>query len=59
MKGGGEWFTSLPCRFTPGERAPDTHCIGDWVGPRAWSRRCGIQKNVLTVVGIGPRPSNP
>jgi hypothetical protein len=20
--------------LTPGERAPDTHCIGDWVGPR-------------------------
>jgi hypothetical protein len=22
-------------RFTPGERAPCTHCIGGWVGPRA------------------------
>jgi hypothetical protein len=21
--------------FTPGERAPGTHCIGGWVGPRA------------------------
>jgi hypothetical protein len=24
-----------PCRFTPGERAADTHWIGGWVGPRA------------------------
>jgi hypothetical protein len=22
-------------RFTPGERAPGTHCTGGWVGPRA------------------------
>jgi hypothetical protein len=22
-------------RFTPGERTPDTHCTGGWVGPRA------------------------
>jgi hypothetical protein len=26
-------FTPLP--FHPGERAPVTHWIGDWVGPRA------------------------
>jgi hypothetical protein len=25
---------SRPCRLTPGERAPDTYCIGGWVGPR-------------------------
>jgi hypothetical protein len=31
----GELSASRPCRFTPGERAPDTHCIGGWVGPRA------------------------
>jgi hypothetical protein len=24
-----------PGRFTPRERAPDTHWIGGWVGPRA------------------------
>jgi hypothetical protein len=24
-----------PGRFTPWERAPGTHCIGGWVGPRA------------------------
>jgi hypothetical protein len=27
---GGEWSASRPGRFIPG-----THCIGDWVGPRA------------------------
>jgi hypothetical protein len=32
---GGEWSVSRPCRFTPGERAPGTHWIGGWVGPRA------------------------
>jgi hypothetical protein len=31
---GGEWSVSLPARFTPGERAPGTNCIGDLVGPR-------------------------
>jgi hypothetical protein len=32
---GGEWPASSPARFTSGERAPGTHWIGDWVGPRA------------------------
>jgi len=31
---GGEWSASLPGRFTPRERAPCTHWIGGWVGPR-------------------------
>jgi hypothetical protein len=31
----GEWSVSRPGRFTPGERAPGTHWIGGWVGPRA------------------------
>jgi hypothetical protein len=30
----GEWSASRPGRFTPGERAPGTHWIGGWVGPR-------------------------
>jgi hypothetical protein len=29
------WAASRPARFTPVERAPDTHWIGGWVGPRA------------------------
>jgi hypothetical protein len=32
---GREWSASLPSRFTPRERAPGTHWIGGWVGPRA------------------------
>jgi hypothetical protein len=32
---GGEWLASRPGRFTPRERAPGTHWIGGWVGPRA------------------------
>jgi hypothetical protein len=33
---GGEWLAARPCRFTHKERAPDTHWIGGWVGPRLW-----------------------
>jgi len=32
---GGDWSVSHSCRFTPSERAPGTHWIGVWVGPRA------------------------
>jgi hypothetical protein len=32
---GGEWSASLPGGYTPGERAPDTHCVGGSVDPRA------------------------
>jgi hypothetical protein len=32
---GGEWSASHPGCFTPGERAPGTHCIGGGVGSRA------------------------
>jgi hypothetical protein len=32
---GGEWLASQSDCFTPEERAPGTHCIGGWVGPRA------------------------
>jgi hypothetical protein len=31
---GGEWSASRPCRCTPRERAPSTHWLGGWVGPR-------------------------
>jgi hypothetical protein len=31
---GGEWSASRHNRFTPRERAPGTHWIGGWVGPR-------------------------
>jgi hypothetical protein len=32
---GGEWSASRSGRFTHRKRAPDTHWIGGWVGPRA------------------------
>jgi hypothetical protein len=32
---GDEWSISRPGRFSPRERAPFTHWIGGWVGPRA------------------------
>jgi hypothetical protein len=32
---GGEWSASRSGRFTLRERAPGTHWIGGWVGPRA------------------------
>jgi hypothetical protein len=32
---GGEWSASRPGRFTPRERAPGSHWLGGWVGPRA------------------------
>jgi hypothetical protein len=32
---GGEWSASRPCSFTPEDRAPVTHWIGGWLGPRA------------------------
>jgi hypothetical protein len=31
---GSEWAASRPGRFTSRERAPGTHCVGSWVGPR-------------------------
>jgi hypothetical protein len=32
---GGEWSVSQPGHFTARKRAPTTHWIGGWVGPRA------------------------
>jgi hypothetical protein len=32
---GGEWSDSRSSRFTSRERAPGTHWLGGWVGPRA------------------------
>jgi hypothetical protein len=52
---GGEWSTSRPCHFTPGETSPGTHWIGGWVG-----RRGGLddveKRNFLTLPGLELRP---
>jgi hypothetical protein len=47
----GESSASHPGRFTPEERAPGTHWIGSWVGPRA-----GLddveERKLLTLPGL-------
>jgi len=35
LPNGGVWPASQPGLFIPGERAPDSHWIGSWEGPRA------------------------
>jgi hypothetical protein len=41
----------LSCRFNVGERAPGTHWIGDWVGPRAGLGQGGEEKPIPAPVG--------
>jgi hypothetical protein len=53
--GGGEWSASRPCRFTTGQRAPDTHCRGGWLGPRAGLDEVEKRK-LLTLQGLELRP---
>jgi hypothetical protein len=53
---GGEWSASRPGRFTPGEKAPGTHWIGGWVGPRAGLDDVEKRK-FLTLPGLELRPS--
>jgi hypothetical protein len=52
---GGEWSTSRPGRFTPGERAPSTHWIGGWVDLRAGQDDLEKRK-FLTPPGLELRP---
>jgi hypothetical protein len=51
---GGEWSVSRPGHFILRERAPGTHWIGGWVGPRA------VQNTVVKRKIPSPRrESNP
>jgi hypothetical protein len=52
---GGEWSTSRPGRFTPGERAPGTHWIAGWVDLRAGLDDLEKRK-FLTLPGLELRP---
>jgi hypothetical protein len=52
---GGEWSTSRPGRFTPGERAPYTHWIGGWVDLKACLEDLAKRK-FLTLTGLELRP---
>jgi hypothetical protein len=58
---GGEWSASPPGRaFTPGERAPGTHCTGGWMGPRAGLDTEATGKILCPPPGIEPRsPGRP
>jgi hypothetical protein len=49
-----EWLASR--RFTPGERAPCTHWIGGWVGPRTSLH--AVEKS-FTLPGNQPEPPSP
>jgi len=46
---GGEWSASRPVRCIPRDRAPVTHWIGGWVGPRA------VLTNTLQIPSIAKR----
>jgi hypothetical protein len=54
-----EWSDSRPGRFTPGERAPGTHWIGDWWTPKpvwtTWRRK----PRDPTGAGINPQVVQP
>jgi hypothetical protein len=52
---GGEWSTSRPGRFAPGERAPGTHWIGGWVDPRGGLDDLKKRK-FFTLPGLKLRP---
>jgi hypothetical protein len=52
---GGEWSASHPGRFTSEERAPGTHWIRGWVGPRAGLDDVKKRK-FLTLPGLELRP---
>jgi hypothetical protein len=50
---GAEWSSSRPGGFTPRERAPITHWIGGWVGPRT-GLDTGEEKNSQPLLGLEP-----
>jgi hypothetical protein len=56
---GSEWSASLPGRFTPRERAPGTHWLGDWVGCRAGLQSVVRRKILSLCRDWNPQLSNP
>jgi len=56
---GGELSTSCPSHFTPRERSPNTHWIGDWVGPRASLDMVAKRKKLLPCVCWKSNPDLP
>jgi hypothetical protein len=57
---GGEWSASPhpPSRFILTDKAPGTHRIGGWVGPKAGLEAVEMRK-ILKLPGIEARPSSP
>jgi hypothetical protein len=55
---GGEWSASRPGRFITTERAPCTHWIGSWVGPRTGLDAVVYKKIACPLPGIEHRPSS-
>jgi hypothetical protein len=51
---GGEWSASRTGRFTYGERALDTHWIGDGVGPR--TGLYDAEEKGFPPPGLAPQP---
>jgi hypothetical protein len=54
----GEWSASRPARFTPRERAPDTHWIAGWVSTRAGLDTVVKRKIPSPCRDLNPRSSN-
>jgi hypothetical protein len=52
---GGEWSASRPGRFTSDERAPGTHWIGSWVGPKP-GLNDAEERKFSTLPGLELRP---
>jgi hypothetical protein len=56
---GGDWSASRPSRFTPKERAPGAHWIGEWVNPRAGLDAVVKRKIPRHCQGSNPQSFNP
>jgi hypothetical protein len=54
-----EWSASHPSAFTPGERAPSTHWIGDWMDFRVGLDAVEYRKISLSCREPNPGCSNP
>jgi hypothetical protein len=52
--GRGDWSALRPGRAIPEERAPGTHCIGGWVGPRAGLDTAARGKTLCLCRGSNP-----
>jgi len=55
---GGEWSASHPHHFTCRERAPSTHWMGGWMGPRVGMDMMEKRKIPSPPLGIEPPNSN-